>query len=56
MKAIRQHRCPHCGTPLDDGPVLYRCNRCQCSIYAADLDTEFDRTSPRSSRNPTPAT
>jgi hypothetical protein len=40
---MRHHNCPCCGTTLDDGPVLYRCARCHKSVYAADLDTEFQR-------------
>lgn len=33
--------CPHCGTELDEGPVLYRCARCERAVYAADLDLDF---------------
>ncbi|MEO3809990.1 hypothetical protein ABGB17_13410 [Sphaerisporangium sp. B11E5] len=42
MKLAQQrHSCPRCGSPLDEGPVLYRCAMCHRYVYAADLDTEF---------------
>ena len=34
-------RCPGCGTPLDGGPVLYRCQTCHHAVPAADVDTEY---------------
>ena len=34
-------RCPGCGTPLDGGPVLYRCKTCRQAVQAADVDTEY---------------
>jgi DNA-directed RNA polymerase subunit RPC12/RpoP len=34
-------RCPGCGTPLDGGPVLYRCQACRRAVPAADVDTEY---------------
>jgi DNA-directed RNA polymerase subunit RPC12/RpoP len=34
-------RCPRCSTALDEGPVVYRCARCQCAVPAADVDLEF---------------
>ncbi|MEO3861169.1 hypothetical protein [Acrocarpospora sp. B8E8] len=33
--------CPRCHTVLDEGPILYRCARCQCAVYAADLDFDY---------------
>ncbi|MDP4501096.1 hypothetical protein [Nonomuraea turcica] len=33
--------CPRCSTPLNEGPVLYRCGNCRRAVPAADLDTEF---------------
>lgn len=36
-----QARCPGCGTPLDGGPVLYRCQTCRQAVPAADVDTEY---------------
>ncbi|SNS13484.1 hypothetical protein SAMN05443665_1001151 [Actinomadura meyerae] len=36
---VRQ--CPTCRTPLDGGPVRYRCEACGRSVMAADLDTEY---------------
>ena len=33
--------CPRCHTVLDEGPVLYRCPRCERGVYAADLNTEY---------------
>ncbi|MFI7468674.1 hypothetical protein [Nonomuraea sp. NPDC049646] len=32
--------CPRCSTPLDEGPVLYRCSNCRRAVPAADIDTE----------------
>lgn len=34
-------RCPFCRTPLDGGPVRYRCEPCGKALMAADLDTEY---------------
>jgi tRNA(Ile2) C34 agmatinyltransferase TiaS len=34
-------RCPRCTAVLDEGPVLYRCARCQRAVPAADVDVEF---------------
>lgn len=34
-------RCPSCRTPLDGGPVRFRCEACGRSVMAADLDTEY---------------
>lgn len=34
-------RCPTCRTPLDGGPVRFRCHPCGASVMAADLDTEY---------------
>lgn len=33
--------CPRCRTELDEGPVLYRCSRCQRAVYAAELDFDY---------------
>ncbi|WP_338741946.1 hypothetical protein [Actinomadura luteofluorescens] len=33
--------CPTCRTPLDGGPVRFRCEPCGRSVMAADLDTEY---------------
>ncbi|GIH28822.1 hypothetical protein Aph01nite_71320 [Acrocarpospora phusangensis] len=43
--------CPQCHTALDEGPILYRCARCQRAVYAADLD--FDYTSANRTANRT---
>jgi len=44
MTAILRTRpvaiCPRCSTPLDGGPVLYRCENCQRAVPAASLRTE----------------
>lgn len=34
-------RCPSCRTPLDGGPVRFRCDPCGTPVMAADLDTEY---------------
>ena len=34
-------RCPGCGTTLDGGPVLYRCQACRRAVPAADIDIEY---------------
>lgn len=34
-------RCPTCRTPLDGGPVRFRCHPCGVPVMAADLDTEY---------------
>jgi hypothetical protein len=34
-------RCPSCRTPLDGGPIRFRCEPCGRSVMAADLDTEY---------------
>jgi hypothetical protein len=34
-------QCPGCGTPLDGGPVLYRCQACRRAVPAADVDVEY---------------
>ena len=34
-------QCPGCGTPLDGGPVLYRCQACRRAVSAADVDIEY---------------
>jgi hypothetical protein len=34
-------RCPGCGTPLDGGPVLYRCQACRLAVPAAYVDVEY---------------
>ncbi|WP_255708071.1 hypothetical protein [Microtetraspora sp. AC03309] len=34
--------CPRCDTALDGGPVLFRCDTCKKSVYAADLRTECE--------------
>lgn len=34
-------RCPACRTPLDGGPIRFRCDACGRSVMAADLDTEY---------------
>ena len=31
---------PRCSTPLDEGPVVYRCATCRRAVPAADLRTE----------------
>ncbi|HUK67969.1 MAG TPA: hypothetical protein VLW50_04300 [Streptosporangiaceae bacterium] len=33
--------CPGCRTPLDGGPVLYRCQTCRQAVSAADVDTGY---------------
>ncbi|WP_433516478.1 hypothetical protein ACQP2T_13450 [Nonomuraea sp. CA-143628] len=38
---MTRSRCPRCSTPLDEGPIIYRCAHCRRAIPAADLDTEF---------------
>lgn len=59
--AVCRHTCPRCGSPLDEGPVVYRCARCGRSVYAADVDTEFRRPpappapAPVLTRTPAPA-
>jgi hypothetical protein len=40
-------RCPSCGTDLDGGPVLYRCATCARTVYAADLDVEYQPADPQ---------
>jgi hypothetical protein len=35
------NRCPCCHTELDEGPIVFRCSRCQRAVYAADVDVEF---------------
>lgn len=40
LLAVPGPRCPECGGALDGGPVLYRCEPCGKSLYAADLDRE----------------
>ncbi|MBO2456574.1 hypothetical protein [Actinomadura violacea] len=37
-------RCPTCRTPLDGGPIRFRCEPCGRSVMAADLDTEYHPT------------
>ncbi|WP_157430029.1 hypothetical protein [Actinomadura oligospora] len=32
--------CPTCHTPLDGGPVHFRCPSCRKTVMAADLDHE----------------
>ncbi|TDD74839.1 hypothetical protein [Actinomadura rubrisoli] len=32
--------CPNCETPLDGGPVQFRCPACQRGVHAADIDHE----------------
>lgn len=32
--------CPTCHTPLDGGPVRFRCPSCRKAVMAADLDHE----------------
>jgi hypothetical protein len=34
-------RCPTCCTPLDGGPIRFRCDPCGAAVMAADLDTEY---------------
>ncbi|SFP66736.1 hypothetical protein SAMN04489713_11666 [Actinomadura madurae] len=34
-------RCPSCRTPLDGGPVRFRCHPCGVPLMAADLNTEY---------------
>ncbi|MFG2002118.1 hypothetical protein ACGFNU_23500 [Spirillospora sp. NPDC048911] len=34
-------RCPSCRTPLDGGPVRFRCHPCGTPVMAADIDTEY---------------
>ncbi|MEV4258735.1 hypothetical protein AB0J52_36720 [Spirillospora sp. NPDC049652] len=33
--------CPACRTPLDGGPVRFRCDPCGKAVHAADLDNEY---------------
>ena len=44
MTAILRTRpvaiCPRCSTPLDEGPVVYRCATCRRAVPAADLRNE----------------
>lgn len=40
-------RCPRCSNPLDEGPVLYRCNTCRRAVPEADVDVEFHADTPR---------
>lgn len=44
--------CPACRTPLDGGPVQFRCNPCGRAVHAADIDTEYH---PAPSAVPAPA-
>ncbi|GGP80096.1 hypothetical protein GCM10010140_05930 [Streptosporangium pseudovulgare] len=44
--AVCRNTCPRCGSPLDEGPVVYRCACCGRSVYAADVNTEFRRPAP----------
>ncbi|GAA3426912.1 hypothetical protein ACWDTT_22160 [Streptosporangium sandarakinum] len=46
--AVCRNTCPRCGSPLDEGPVVYRCACCGRSVYAADVNTEFRRPAPAS--------
>ncbi|TDC72517.1 hypothetical protein, partial [Actinomadura sp. 7K507] len=39
-------RCPSCRTPLDGGPVHFRCDPCGRSVMAADLDHEYRPANP----------
>lgn len=39
--------CPSCRTPLDGGPVRFRCEPCGKCVMAADLDTEYHAPGPR---------
>ncbi|GAA0383830.1 hypothetical protein GCM10009530_38360 [Microbispora corallina] len=42
IEMTRTHRhCPRCRTELDEGPILYRCARCERAVYAADLDLDY---------------
>lgn len=41
LRAGAVKRCPTCRTPLDGGPVRFRCEPCGRSVMAADLDTEY---------------
>ncbi|WP_433328219.1 hypothetical protein [Spirillospora sp. CA-294931] len=34
-------RCPTCRTPLDGGPVHFRCEPCGRAVMAAALDTDY---------------
>lgn len=40
------NRCPRCHTPLDEGPVLYRCSHCRRAVWAAELDVEYHAPRP----------
>ncbi|MFI6793701.1 hypothetical protein ACIBG4_40855 [Nonomuraea sp. NPDC050383] len=33
--------CPRCASPLDEGPIVYRCAHCRRTVYAADLNNEY---------------
>lgn len=47
LRAGAVKRCPSCRTPLDGGPVRFRCEACARSVMAADLDTEYHPTADR---------
>ncbi|MFG2002095.1 hypothetical protein ACGFNU_23380 [Spirillospora sp. NPDC048911] len=41
LRAGPVKHCPSCHTPLDGGPVRFRCYPCGTPVMAADLDTEY---------------
>jgi hypothetical protein len=38
--------CPHCGTVVDGGPVVFWCAHCRRGVQAADLDVEYRPPAP----------
>lgn len=37
----KRRSCPSCRTTLDEGPILYRCAKCQRAVYAADVNFDY---------------
>lgn len=46
LRAGMVKRCPSCRTPLDGGPIRFRCDPCGRPFTAADLDTEYHPAEP----------
>ena len=41
LLARRAMLCPRCSTPLDEGPVVWRCAPCGREMHAADVPAEY---------------
>lgn len=52
LRAGAVKRCPTCATPLDGGPVRFRCDPCGRSVMAADLDNEYHPANPHPADHP----